>query len=1165
MKKLIRRKRITAVLLAVCLLMCCTTVAAETDAKSEPKQVTTTGSAAFLKAEDLPVNIQRLLPEGKENYSVYLQASELKDGVYDDAELYTLRTENPATGEGVLTVHSAPIKYIDEKGDLQYIDTSLHQIKENRAGYSYRNAANSFTVEYGTNATTGINFDNVFTFAVKEKAITKNAQTVSQMARDTVFYENAFGTHTSVEYINVENGIKENIILDEYTGQNKFEFVFRSETHIPILADNGTFIWIANKNTPKEPEYRFLSLYAYDSYDPAAHGTIKGSTFRHMNEELYYELTSNADGSYTVTIGVPDEYLTHPEVVYPVTIDPSIVQVSSNSNAEDTFVNEATPTAKNNWNLDYIRFGKVNGYKNFGYHRFTTLPSLPNGANITSAKLKFTFRSGQNTPASSTGVKIGVLQVESKQWYESTITWANQPYGTSGPLVNIVYNGSYLNYFNADITDMFCDWYGVVSANCGVDFTYNNEEYNDYNSVVSSEGDASRAPKLTINYTVYGSTSGIIDGQTYYIRNLYSRMYLEADSSLNSAVVQNAFHGNSNQQWKVVYQGNGLYKLYNQFAGYIGDKCCLDLASKYDDAIDVYYDTEYDWVLFNLIPNGDGSIRIQNYWPKGDDVVAVKNTSALSAVCNTQWTGSSEQKWVFELATDKLSGIRTFSAFDVGDSASQEATVVASWMSDFGYKNVGVYDSQQHSVPAQVVKDVGLYSDIVYINGHGEEYANMRVQNQDNDIVGYVCADDTIVPTSYFTQEDVPTVGIGAQWKVGSTTKTNSYWNKKTKWGILAQCSQLNHDSDGQGGFWNGLNAADVWARTMLGDGVRVHGYLGYYGTAPGEEVHLDRLNTFFEATQPGTDEPLVQAWKYSHTKLIGSSDWAVLYHLSAITDRFNFFNPEPAESSEDPIYWLGRRSSQGVLSRTVNTQFNVLLDAQVSTVSGSEKTPLLVNSSANSSVNRQAYKSIEKALGGNSNSSLTVDQKGKITYSNWNVDLDVEDLQYTITDEEAVAMAEKKLLELDLLPQGEYRTSVSATQRMKFNSDGTGFLDPEIIEYSVSFYRTYNGIDLISDEEDGILITFNKYGISRLTYFWRNIEAVENDSKMLMKPITEMQAKAIFNEKSKMNCADPVVSVAYLQRDDIVNPVWVFSSDTGYANSVFIDMYTGEVLEGFC
>lgn len=469
------------------------------------QQITATENATLLKAEDLPANIQNLLPANRQNHSVYLAATEKVDGAYETAELYTLRTEDPLTGTGTLTVHSSPIKYIDDNGDLQFIDTAVKPIttaQRSAADYAYRNTANSFTVEYGSAATTGINFDNAFTFAVKETAAAKKAQEISKTATDKVLYADAFGANTAVEYVNIENGIKENIILSKYTGQTRFDFIFRSETHVPILAEDGMFIWIANKRTPKEPEYRFLDLYAYDSYDPAIHGINEGSNFRHLNEELYYELATNTDGSYTITVVVPEEYLAHPEIVYPVTIDPSITpHTSANSNTHDTFVDAATPTTQENYNLSYVRFGKVNGYKNFGYHRFADMPSLPNGANITSAKLKFTFRSGQNTPSASSGISMWTPRVTAYQWKETTITWNNQPYGDSGPLTNITYNGSYLDYFNADLTAQVRDWYADPASNYGIDFTYSNENYNDYNSVVSAEGDAARAPVLTINYT----------------------------------------------------------------------------------------------------------------------------------------------------------------------------------------------------------------------------------------------------------------------------------------------------------------------------------------------------------------------------------------------------------------------------------------------------------------------------------------------------------------------------------------------------------------------------------------------------------------------------------------------------------------------------------------
>ncbi len=367
-----------------------------------------------------------------------------------------------------------------------------------------------------------------------------------------------------------------------------------------------------------------------------------------MNEDLYYELADNGGGVYTITVVVPEVYLSHPETVYPVTIDPTVTLVSSNSNAQDTFVSEATPTLQNNGDLDYIRFGKVNGYKNFGYHRFTSLPSLPTGAKIASANLKFTFRSGQTTPIASSGINFWALQVTDYQWYESTITWNNQPYGSSGPYTTFTYNGPYLDYVSANVKDIVESWYNGT-PNYGIDFTYSNEDYNDYNSVVSSEGDAERAPVLKIDYS-YSAAPGISTNTVYYIRSAHSGMYLDVDGSTDKSgnVTQFNFHGGTNQQWKVVYQGNGYYKLYSIQSDYKGK--CLDVRSLGSNNVDVFHDSSGNWLLWAIVPNGDGSYRLVNKWSEtSSKVLSVSGSSTSSSanVIQSTWNGSNSQRWYF--------------------------------------------------------------------------------------------------------------------------------------------------------------------------------------------------------------------------------------------------------------------------------------------------------------------------------------------------------------------------------------------------------------------------------------------------------------------------------------------------------------------------------------
>ena len=540
------------------------------DGNQVPENSAVEAEKAFAMSE-VPENIRGLLADQTGADKVFLVSDP-----GDEAEIFTLRSENSATGEGTLKVHSVPVKYTDSKGELQFIDTSMKSLSSGEAaarGYGYRNAANAFTVEFGTTAAKGINFNNAFTIGVRTQ---RDANTESQpvektesaaeeiinpevldsetLTEDTggntlaesesmieetesgvsetsaehvdsegnantesksmiektesgagkIIYPGAFGPETAVEYINTEGGVKENIILDTNINQNRFDFTFQSETHIPVLTENGTNILVADKNDPEKIEYRFLSLCVYDSFKPGDSSELKSGDenekpFRHFNEDCYYELTDNGDGTYTITVVVPEEYLNHPETIYPVTIDPSITHAGTAGNSNDSYVWEASKNS-NYGTLDYMRFGYSSG-RMFAYQRFNSLPSLPSGATIASANLRFTFRTGQSTSADAVCDAISY-----SQWYGTSITWNNQPFASG-------YYGSgstwdhNCQYYDFNMTSAVKAWYNGTLPNYGVDFTYVNNYHNDYNSVISGDG-SGQTPTLTINYNsspYYGS------------------------------------------------------------------------------------------------------------------------------------------------------------------------------------------------------------------------------------------------------------------------------------------------------------------------------------------------------------------------------------------------------------------------------------------------------------------------------------------------------------------------------------------------------------------------------------------------------------------------------------------------------------------------------------
>ncbi|MBQ7822579.1 MAG: hypothetical protein IJ338_00105 [Bacteroidaceae bacterium] len=508
------------------------------------------------------------------------------------------------------------------------------------------------------------------------------------------------------------------------------------------------------------------------------------------------------------------------------------------------------------------------------------------------------------------------------------------------------------------------------------------------------------------------------------------------------------------------------------------------------------------------------------------------------------------------------SGGMNFFAFDVGNSSQDEVAVVAKWMSDFGYTSNGTYDNADGTVSTATIIDVARNSDVVYINGHGGEYANIQVRNSNGNITSYLCADASVNPGDTITK-----YGIGARWKTGSTTKTTSYWNNGTKWVILAPCSQLNYNGV-QGTHWNGLTSAEVWARTRLGDGQRIHGYVGYYNTAPGGSTHTSRLENFFGYCMHNNSQ-IVDAWAQAHTFLIGSSDWAAIYHSANMDDRFQSMSATTANGSAYEIYYVGRNISEHEIDIASASDFATTEGI----MEGQDCLPQF-NNIATKNFSAEATRSaLKNKLKLSDNSIFEVENNGRITYSVGERNWGDHNLNYELTDSEAILAAEQELDKLGLLPQDSYRTVVSRIERIKLDLSGEQENVQETVEYTVSFYRTHNGIDVLSDQEDGIIVGFNKDGLTELRYMWRNLSVVASDALGTSKKITFQQAQeacqtALVRGEQIKTTRDAegisksfFVTTAYLQIDNAVKPVWAFSTDNSYANCIFVDMYTGNVL----
>ncbi|MDD6200517.1 MAG: DNRLRE domain-containing protein [Firmicutes bacterium] len=683
---------------------------------------------------------------------------------------------------------------------------------------------------------------------------------------------------------------------------------------------------------------------------------------------------------------------------------------------------------------------------------------------------------------------------------------------------------------------------------------------------------AGHADSKTGSYSMFIMQKAGIENRFYRLRNSISGKYLDICGPNEQIYVhQWTSHAGEQEKWLIQKQSDGYFSIRSQYGSnkYVGVS-----STEIGENNVQLFESISDSTRWNLYVGASGQYLFEPKIATGKAIYASNAATGTKMQLAWMGTGGSNIKWYVEAYN--YEGL-TFSAFDVGDSSEDESSIVKEWMTKLGYTNVGTYNNADGIISAQTIKDVGRYSDIVYINGHGERYANMRVQNSTGAVVEYLCAD--LSCTNLHTY-DVPRVSIGAEWLTGSTTKTNSYWNIRTKWGILAQCAQLNYGSSiGAGNHWNNgtMNSAQMWARTMLGDGERIHGYVGYYNTAPGGSTHTNRLADFFSYCFD-FDMSIIVAWYQAHTALIGSSDWAILYHSVNEEDKFQSMADCTASGTSYNIYYIARGVNE--LGLSLNSTGGSELPADLVAYNDLCRYPIFVDSVKNDSVISTAmnysademYSQLQNHLQITENSVLQIEDNGRILYMGRNHEWGASVNEYELTNDEAVTIAEQYLADLGLAPDGDYRATVSRIQRYELCLDSDQCCSPDTIEYTVSFYRTVNGIDIISDQGDGILIGFNENGVTDLRYLWRDIEFVSKQNVLTENIVTMDKALEIFQAEldstSQIIAANELLNndttrttTAYMQIGNEIRPVYAFSSDAGYANCIFVDVLTGEVL----
>ncbi len=404
-----------------------------------------------------------------------------------DSKTYLLEDSSYET-----VVYSNDIHYLDNKGRYCDIINRLVGEKSSKAetDYKYKNQSGAYTVRFADNiggypvlveyGRLSVAFRPVD--ADESEAYRYNKSSVAELGvdrRSSIIYKDVYAGVDMV-YEAVDNGVKEYIVLNQFSGKSEFTFELRLDgLHIKEYGDSICFEDDHGRNI-----FKLGDLFAADS---------EGGYTDNVKCEVI-----ESRGVIRLKLAVDEAYLTDPDRAYPVVIDPSVMITGSN-NTFDTYVNSENPNT-NYYMNQYIRTGHspTLGTQRT-YIKFNLPANIAAGA-VTSVKLRVK-RYGGSTPS------IKAYRVTSG-WTSSTLTWANKPGYTGTNASSKAVNDSG-EWYSMEVKPIVLGWMQGSYSKCGFLLMSDMESYPSTSTAFySSDAPSPNKPELRIyheNILYYGN------------------------------------------------------------------------------------------------------------------------------------------------------------------------------------------------------------------------------------------------------------------------------------------------------------------------------------------------------------------------------------------------------------------------------------------------------------------------------------------------------------------------------------------------------------------------------------------------------------------------------------------------------------------------------------
>ena len=401
-----------------------------------PKNLTVHG----FESESLPESAGMITAEDVEHYSIVSrdQASEI------DLNSLIFNTRN---GDKAEFFYPYDVKYIDTEGLVHDKDITISKTES-----GFESNGTGVNISFPQKIVDGISVrscDNKYSVLFAPLNPDENYSDGSLTPDGSVV--EYIGSKASIEYGATFEGLKENIVLNEYSNVSSWSFriitnglTLHELDGQYVLSDGGSYVMF------------FGSVIAFTADD-------RNNIFGEMSVETVTEAEE-----YVLTISVPEEWLISEKTAYPVTIDPSItVNYASGSSAIQDEILSSTHTYSVYYDVLYIGKGN-NNEKLRGVMCFPELDL--SGKSITSASLEI-----RDVMCESTPTLVEMYEYTGSAWTESaSLTWTDAfSYGNFLDSHYIQYGGgntsSDIQRYSFDITALARKWAsGAASPSQGV-------------------------------------------------------------------------------------------------------------------------------------------------------------------------------------------------------------------------------------------------------------------------------------------------------------------------------------------------------------------------------------------------------------------------------------------------------------------------------------------------------------------------------------------------------------------------------------------------------------------------------------------------------------------------------------------------------------------------